>query len=341
MAQRILLTQLRRIGDVLMTTAATEAVRQAYPQARICYLTERPSDIIFRYGSLVNEVIIYPRGLTARLRTVARLRSMKFDLAVDFFSNPRSAMIVRATGATRRIGFDFPGRRYAYTDRVALPPGRTYAARHKAMLLQPLGLTVPQPRPLVRLGEPEREYARRQLDELGVRPGQLLVAFSPVSRQPYKVWPAKNFARLADILIERYDAVVLPLWGPGEEKFIDDMRLAMHHAALPDYPIPDLLQMAALMEKAHLFIGNDNGPRHFAMAVGTPTVAVFGRPRPESWTPPDDPAHRALAHDPGCKDNCTYPRCRHLACINEVPYQAVEAETENLLEEILKDGRPH
>jgi len=52
--------------------------------------------------------------------------------------------------------------------------------------------------------------------------------------------------------------------------------------------------VAALLERCHLYVGNDNGPRHFAIAVGTPTVAVFGKPFPENWTPPGDPRHRAL-----------------------------------------------
>lgn len=341
MPDRILLTQLRRIGDVLMTTPAVAALREAHPEARITYLTERPSDRVFAHSPHVDEVLVYPQGVGARLGLLRALRQQRFDLAVDFFGNPRSALLTRLSGARRRIGWRFPGRAYAYTDAVPLPPVRQYAALDKAALLAPLGVRAADPQPRVYLGEAERDYARRQLDELGVRPGELLVAMCPVSRQPYKVWPARHFARAADILIERYAAQVLFFWGPGEEHFVDAVRLEMHHQALPTYPVPDLLQMAALLERAHLYVGNDNGPRHFAMAVGTPTVTVFGRPHPQNWTPPEAPLHRTVAHDPGCKDACTYPRCPHLDCINAVPYGAVEAEMESLLEVVLKDGIPH
>jgi len=324
-----------------MTTAAVAAVRQAYPKAHITYLTERPSLPVFQYSQNVDEVWTYPPGLMARIGLTWRLRRRRFDLVVDFFGNPRSALMVWATGAPRRIGFNFPGRGRFYTDAVSLPSGALYSGSHKAALLAPLGIEVASPPlPLLPVSEVERQFAARQLEALGVRPGELLVALSPVSRQPFRVWPVENYARLADGLIERYGAKVLPLWGPGEAHFIDALRLHMRHNALPDYPIPSLLQTAALLERSHLLIGNDNGPRHMAMAVGTPTVGVIGQSHPESWTPPGQPLHRYVARDPGCKHTCVYPRCE-LACIKQVPYEAVLAETETLLEEILKHGHVH
>jgi ADP-heptose:LPS heptosyltransferase len=343
--QRILLTQLRRIGDVLMTTPAVRQVRRAFPGAHIAFLTEPPSDQIYRHNPHVNEVLTLPArgGLGARLKALAALRKRRFDLVVDFFSNPSSAQLSWLTGAPMRIGFGFRGRRWAYTHAVAPPEGMTYAAADKIALLAPLGIAAQHGAallPEVFLAPEHERFAEATLAGLGVQAGDLLVALCPASRQPYKVWPAKHFARLADILIERYQARVLMISGPGEERFVDAVRLEMVHLALPSIPPPGLLEMAALLRRCHLFAGNDGGPRHFAIAVGTPTVAVFGRPFPESWTPPGMAGHRTASYDPGCKRACTYPRCSHLDCINKVPYEAVQAHTEALLAEVLKDGRP-
>jgi ADP-heptose:LPS heptosyltransferase len=340
-ARRVLLIQLRRIGDVLMTTAAVRALREAWPEADLTYLTETPSQEVFANSPRVDRILLYPRagGLLGHLRMMARLRRERFDVVVDFFSNPRSAQLAWSSGAPRRIGFGYPGRRWAYTDRVAPPAGLRYAAADKVALLAPLGVRAASLLPEVFLSDTDRAQAREQVAALGVQPGELLVGLCPVSRQPYKVWPAPHFARLADALIERYGAKVLLFWGPGEEAFVHAVRAHMVHHALPDYPVPRLPLMAALLERCHLYVGNDNGPRHFAIAVGTPTVAVFGKPHPESWTPPGDPRHRAIARDPGCKAHCTYPRCG-LECIRDVPYGAVEREIESLLELLLRDGIP-
>jgi heptosyltransferase-3 len=342
--KRILLTQLRRIGDVLMTTPAVRAVRETYPDAHIVYLTEAPSDQIFRNSPLVNEVWAADRNssLLGRWRLMQDVRRGRFDAVVDFFSNPGSAQLAWFSGAPLRVGFAFRGRQWAYTE--AIPPSRglTYAAEDKLTLLEPLGIgprTGASLLPEIFLPEEPRAYAARTLAGMDVAPDDLLVALCPVSRQPYKVWPAANFARIADILIERYQAKILMIAGPGEEHFVDAVRAEMVHFALPALDAPNLLEMAALMERCHLFVGNDGGPRHFAIAVGTPTVAVFGRPFPEHWTPPGVAEHRTASYDPGCKHNCTYPRCG-MECIRQVPYEPVQAHAEALLAEVLKDGRP-
>ena len=342
MFERILCIQLRRIGDVLMTTPAVRELRRAYPQAEITFLTEPPSDQVFLHNPHLDAVELWPRkgGALEKLSWLLELRSRRFDLVVDFFSNPQSAIITRFTGAGRRIGFDFQGRRWAYTDRHGLKGLPPYTPSHKLALLSGLGISgsvdlIPEVNP----GAEDRAYAERQLEELGVKPDDFLVGISPVSRQPYKVWPAEQFARLADVLIERYSAKILLLWGPGEESFVDRVRLAMHHQALPDYPIPSLLQMTALLEKVHLLVGNDNGPRHFAIARRTPTVGVFGKTEVESWTPPGQPLARSVFHDPGCRQSCSWPKCG-LECLNDLSFESVERVVEQLIEVVLKDGKP-
>jgi len=335
MPHRILLTQLRRIGDVLMTTPAVAAVRAAHPEAHIAYLTEPPSDQVFAHSPHVDEVIRLPRRATLaeRLALLARLRRARYDVVVDFFGNPRSALLTRLTGAPRRIGPDFAGRRWAYTERIDPGAAGAYAAAHKAALVAPLGARPASLLPRVFPGPDDAAYAARQLAALGVAPGDFLVALSPVSRQPYKVWPAERFAAVADALVERHGARVLFVWGPGEAHFVEAVRRRMTRPALPDYPVPTLLQLAALLARARLYVGNDNGPRHFAVAVGTPTVAVFGRPQPANWTPPGEPRHRAVAHDPGCKSRCTYPAC-DLGCILGVALDDVLRETLALAESL-------
>ncbi len=342
MASRILLIQLRRIGDVLMTTPALAALRAAYPEARISYLTEAPCNQLFSYDPHVDEVLVYPRkaSLREQLSLLRGLRAQRFDLVVDFFSNPRTAVITRCTGARRRVGFDFQGRRWGYTDPVRLNGAAPYSAAHKAALVECLGVRVPSLTPRVYLGDQERAYARQQLRALGVGPADPLVALCPVSRRSYRTWPAERYACLADFLIERYGAKVMLIWGPGEEAFATAVRKDMVHRTLPDYPMPTLLQLAALLERAGLFVGNDGGPRHLAIALGRPTLTVFGKDFASTWTPPAMPMHRTIEYDPGCKASCHYPHCGE-ECIRDVPYGAVEQAVGSYLEELLRDGPAH
>ena len=339
MDSRFLLIQLRQSGDVIMTTPAIRALRQRYPHAHFTFLTESPSDQVYRNNPHLNEVVLWRNkvSMVEKIRAVMALRRKKFDVSIDFFSNPQSAMISRITAAPRRIGFSFRGRRWAYTDTISTHQPLSYSAAHKMALLGPLGIQTDSLLPEVFPSETDRKVARKQLAELGVVEEDFLVMISPVSRRPYRVWPPENYARLADVLIERYQAKILFQWGPGEEHFIDAVRVEMIHQALPGYPIPTLMEMGAMLERVNLFVGNNNGPRHFAVALNRPTVGVFGKSSPASWTPPNSSTHLTVERDPGCKQSCTYPSCK-VECIRDVPYKEVERKVENYIEALLKNG---
>ncbi|MGK5093501.1 glycosyltransferase family 9 protein [Deltaproteobacteria bacterium TL4] len=322
----ILLIQLRRIGDVLMTTPSIRALKQAFPHATISFLTEPPSDQVLRLNPALDEIIIHPKSksIWSYLHFLWNLRQKRFDLVIDFFGNPRSAQISWFTGAAFRIGYNFRGRRLFYSNRVDIATQLQYAAQHKALLVEELGVKPESYDIDFYINTDDRAYVDRLFRSLGITTNDKIVSISPVSRQPYKVWPPENFAKIADFLIERYQVKLLFIYGPGEDHFVDAVRLHMRHQTLPNYDVPTLRETRAIFEKVMMHIGNDNGPCHFAIAAKIPTIAIFGKPHAVNWTPPEQRLHRSVEFDPGCKNQCSYPQCSHLECINKVSTEQVQ-----------------
>jgi len=329
---KFLLIQLRRIGDVLMTTPSIRLLRESFPEAELTFMTEAPADQVLRNNPFLDEILLYRKAQTISesISFIRKLRKRQFDCVIDFFGNPRSALTTRFSAAPIRIGFSFRGRSWAYTHPVKISTEVTYAAQDKAQLLEELGIYANDFGLNFFAEEEDKEYAARLFGQLGIKDSDFVVTLSPVSRQPYKVWPAERFAVIADWLVQKHQAKILFLFGPGEEHFIDAVREAMKQKALPDYDIPSLTETLAILNKVDLHFGNDNGPRHFAVAGGTPTLAVFGRPWAVNWTPPEDAQHCALEYDPGCKNKCTYPECK-LECLHGVTVEAVQAELETMI----------
>ena len=50
----------------------------------------------------------------------------------------------------------------------------------------------------------------------------------------------------------------------------------------------DLLEYAALCDKASLFLGNESGPLHIAAAMNTPNIALFGPGVKDVFYPKND-----------------------------------------------------
>ena len=329
---KFLLIQLRRIGDVLMTTPSIRLLHESFANANVTFLTESPSDQVLNENPNLNEILVYrkPESITEVLRYFMHLRSRKSDCVIDFFGNPRSALMTRFSGAPMRIGFDFRGRSLAYTHSVKISGEVTYSAADKAQLLRPLGISVSDFRLDVFTEEKDQIYANNLFKKLGVAEKDFVVSLSPVSRQPYKVWPAERFGQVADWLIEKYSAKILFLSGPGEKHFVESVRALMKMPALPDYSVPTLTETLSILKRVDLHLGNDNGIRHVAVAADTPSLAIFGRPWAANWTPPEPTPHHALEYDPGCKKKCVYPKCK-LECLKGVNVEAVKTELEILI----------
>ena len=334
---KILLIQLRRIGDVMMCTPAVRSVRKAYPDAVIHFLTESPSDQVLQYNPFINKIIKLQKDspFADKLKLISQLRKEKYDLVIDFHNNPSSGWFTFLSGAKKRVGKYHKLRKILYTHPVKT--GKYfYTAYSKLSLLEETGI-----KPLFTkidffISNKERYFAKNFLKNLGIKENEKIITVSPVSRQPYKVWPAENFANICDYLIEKHGVKILFIYGPGEEHFIEDVKSMMNNDTLPLYPPFSLAETRAVFEKAVMHIGNDNGPMHIAISSGIPTVAIFGKPMAARWTPPDSYINTGIEYDPGCKKNCTYPECG-LECLKLITTERVIDEIENIIknEELL------
>jgi ADP-heptose:LPS heptosyltransferase len=321
MPGKLLCIQLKQIGDVLMTTPAIRALSQELPDMEIHYLTQVPSNQIFTHNPYVKKTILFPAKPTLfeGVRLIRKLRREKYSVVVDFLGLPKTALLSWFTGAQMRIGFKLRGRTVFYSHALETPSDLSYSALQKSHLLSPLGVSTQEANLDFFISQTERRKATQLLESLGIQKTRPVVSISPVSRREYKIWPAENFARIADYLVEKYSAQILFLWGPGEYHFVKQVKDLMKRSSLPKYDVPTIAGTIALLEQVDLHVGNDNGPMHFAVAAGTRSVAVFGRPHLKNWTPPGSSRNLAIEVDPGCKHKCVFPKCKLECLLNISP----------------------
>jgi ADP-heptose:LPS heptosyltransferase len=284
---KVLLIQFRRIGDAVLVTPALDAVRAAWPEARVHLLTAPPVPGLFAGDSRIDVVWVRPGGL--RVLALAReLRREGFDAVFDFQSLPLSAFLARRTGGYT-VGFDKRGRGLLYHRPVALAAhaGSDYAADHKLDLLRAARV------PAV-LGPPRLVAPSAGEDAWAELPPGPRVALVPVSPRPHKRWSLGAFAACARRLHETTNAVFLVAGGPGEAPVLADTAAALGTVPHRVRAFDGLAPFAAALAGARLFLGNDNGPRHVAAALGVPTVAYFGPQNPTHWTPPGTDRHVVL-----------------------------------------------
>jgi ADP-heptose:LPS heptosyltransferase len=131
-----------------------------------------------------------------------------------------------------------------------------------------------------------------------------------------------NFSKLASWLVSNFRAKIILLWGPGERYMAEKVAENAGADVLVSDQTQSLQEAAALMQSCNLFVGNDNGLKHIATAVGTPTFTIYGPSDPASWTYPDPQNHRYIKGFCVCggrqKRKCPGPVCLTSVLVEQV-----------------------
>lgn len=285
MPRKILLIQLRQLGDIILTTAALRELKRAWPDAQIDFLSHPMGRLILQDNPYLHRHITYDEK-QAWYRSIAFVKSLRqerYDLVLDFMYNPRSALYAWATQAPRRLAF--PNRRQMFFTEV-VPQGKTveYIVHEKFRYLRQLGIEpsdsgLDLPWFEGHLG-PLRDFLEK---EPAYREASLRVLISPTHRREERQWPVERYAQIADRL-KVWGASVVWIWGPGEEDFV---KAALAHCQEPMLLAPKTTfrELAAFMAQADLFIGNSNGPSHVAVSTGIPSLQVHGPTYARTWCP--------------------------------------------------------
>lgn len=303
-APRILLIRPDHLGDVLLTTPAIAALRQALPAAHIVALVGPWSAAVLAHNSDLDAVwtMDYPgfgRGprpalwepYTRLAYEARRLRAAGFIAAVnlrpDFWWG---AALVALAGVPVRCGYAVaPGQR-ALTHTLPLPDQPTHAAQMSlglvARVADALGLgtaatgpLTPATVPLVfRLAPGDRAWADAWLTTHGLTPEDAPIFLHPGAGAPVKLWTPALWARVLERLAEETGAPILLAGSGAESALVAAIQREVRSTApvltfAEDVPLG---YYAALLARSRLALGVDSGPLHLAVALGVPSVRLHG-----------------------------------------------------------------
>jgi len=280
----ILIVRLGALGDIVHAVPAAAALRNAFPDARIDWLVEARHRPMVDLVSVIDRAIVLERpSIAGWLDVSRRMREVRYDVAIDFQGLMKSAVLARASGARRVIGFSIwhlreKGARPFYSEIHRDTPAERadHIVRQNLALLRSLGVTD------VTIRFPLADVSSRALEEIysvlgGRHPFALI---NPGAAWPNKRWPPDRFGEIAGFLRDVRGLTSFVLWGPGEEGLAGAVVETSGGAArvAPPTRLADLL---ALSRAASLMVSGDTGPLHIAAAVGTPTVSLFGPTDPQ------------------------------------------------------------
>jgi heptosyltransferase-2 len=274
----VLLLQPAFLGDVVLSTALLESWHRHRPKDRLSILVRKEAAGFFSGHPFLEGVLAWDRsgwGKYPRLvGLAAEARRRRPEVVVNFHRFTSMAAVSMCSGAHRTLGFatgaTYEGNEFHPRAPHAFGDGRHETERNHGLVASFLGAwDAAEDRPRLYPGPEDVKAA-------SAWPANAIV-LCPGSVWATKRWPAKHWARLADVLcgVDPDRAIIL-LGGRGDEPGFEEIRGECQRAQ----PLScagglNLLGSAALMARSCTVVSNDSAPLHIAGAMDVPTVGVF------------------------------------------------------------------
>lgn len=284
--ERILLIQLRRLGDVVLSTALLDDLHRALPDAKIDMLVGRhAAPLVAGHPLIRSRIIIEDRGT---LGTARLIRETSYDAVFDVQGSMRTAMITRASGAPLRVGWKVRAAPLAYTHALARGGAPEYVVRRRRRLLELVGIPVGESLPRIALTAHERLQGEADLRSAGAPLAGQRVAFALVTSSPARDWPVERFATLANALLDRGITVIV-LTAGTPDAIVGRMRALCPRAilvsGLDGARDREMRRFLGVLACCDVLLSGDTGPAHMADALGVPRVTLYGPTTPDNYAP--------------------------------------------------------
>lgn len=307
--ERIVVIAPSWVGDTVMMTPVLRALREHRPKAHITVLARPPLEQLLDGCPWIDAAMpCAMKGAAGMFRLGSAIRSHNADAVLLMPNSFRTALGARLSGAKQRIGYNTDGRGFLLTGRVDVEKQTQPVSTvlyYRQLLARSLGVDDDSINAKLELHTTQAhdDAADKLLHDLdSARP---FIVLNPGGVRENKRWPAEHFAVAADLLHSKLNAQCAVTGSPSERATIDDV---LRHATSPMINLLErgvtLGSLKSVLKRASLLITNDTGPRHIALALGTPVVALFG-PTDHRWTilPGHESQERKLLAEPFLPDN--------------------------------------
>ncbi len=291
---KILLLQLKRIGDLILTTPAIAALRESFPDAHLTLVVSNECAELLPAISDVDRILIARRNLRD-MAPFSSVATTRFDCCIDFTRNDRSALLTLISGAQRRVTScrirdQSKTRARVYTDLVGVRVRDMHTIDYNLALLEPLEIRAASSGPYLNLPRTAHEKADALRREWKI--ASPYVILQPGSARREKMWDPARWVEVINRFGVDNDVDLVMTSGPSDDEraHIKAIMTGLRQKIVNLSGETDLLTLAALIAQAQLLVTVDSAPVHLSAAMHTPQVILFGPTNPFHWRPRESPA---------------------------------------------------
>ena len=313
-SEKILIINSSSIGDFILSLPVLFAIRNNSPKAYIEIMGK--SDVL----ELVENRFYADKGISVEIKGLYNFFIKKENLP-DFLVNYFKSFDKIYTFLNDGEGIFLENLKRTNVEEIyflkkSFPETfKNHAIKEYSKILKPLGIEIRIERPKIILNKHDRNFAENFIKaNKFIKQGDICIAIHPGSGSKKKNWDFDNFIELSEKLKSEFKCNILLLSGPAEDdKFIKDKDGFINVRGL------SLIELASVLEKCSLYIGNDSGITHLSSALGIPVIAIFGPTNRDIWKPIGNDVrviYKGISCSP-CRREKMYT-CAEQKCLNSI-----------------------
>lgn len=344
----ILIIRTAYIGDIILTLPILKPLKELYPDAKIAFLTSSKAKEVLENNPYIDEILtydafwFYPKTIREALKDyfdfLKTLRGRSYDLVIEARGDLRDiALLAYLTKSKYRVSYNVGGGGYLLTHVIPFKQIK-HRVEYHLDIVRFLGCESNPVEWSIYLKPEEKNSGRMLLLNEGVGESDFIVGIHPGGRLGLKCWFDRGYAEVADWIATRTGAKIVFTGSESERGLIENIITKMGNPAINLSGEIDLRLLTNLIERFNLFICNDSAPLHFASAMKTPTVTIFG-PSKNRETGPYGNLHRVVEKNFPCRYQCNENSCHHErfhACMKDITVEDVFEAVKAVLEEVAK-----
>lgn len=285
---KILIIQPSRMGDVIFALPAVNAIKKQYPHAQISWFVDERCAEILKGSKIIDDLIIFDRKKISPAYIVKfykLLRKNEYDLSIDFHGLFKSAFIVKLAGAKFKLASSSTnGMRelsWLFSKEIKPKSEDTHCIERHLAVSQYLGCDTSEQEYGIDVPQSDIEALKKLLEKEKVDLSKKIVAVHPGGGWISRRWQTEKFARLIDLIKEKYGANIVLVGGKeggASEKGLNE-EIILQSATKDIIDLTGKLNIKELMaffKICSLFIANEAGPMHIATAFNTNAIAILG-----------------------------------------------------------------
>jgi len=279
--EKILVVQTSFLGDAILTTPLLAELRRRFPKAELAVLCTPQARSLLKENPDIDRIITddkkgTEKGWSGLWRKAREIRSYGFNTAISPHKSFRTALLLFLASIPYRVGFRQSVGWFFYHDRVNRDASLHDVDRNIS-LLEPLGIRPAECQRILRV-EVSR-HSQREVESLfaslGIQENGKVFGIHPGSVWPTKRWSPEGYAKLMFQLKRKYSCQILLFGGSEDQKIISRLQQLSGHLGVSVAGKIGLDELPCAISRCSVFITNDSGPMHIAVARGVPVVAVF------------------------------------------------------------------